>query len=81
MQWEKDTASLQKKLEQLGHARDLVGDNEVPFGLVRRGFAADLIATSGNLDSDFEGAVSPDAISFVMKLGRIYKRDGMPNIF
>ncbi|KAH9830427.1 uncharacterized protein C8Q71DRAFT_785711 [Rhodofomes roseus] len=54
----------------------LVGDNEVPFGAVERGFAADIIATSGDLEKDFENAVDSSAILFVMKGGRVYKRDG-----
>lgn len=80
LQWEKTTVPP-KKIEEMQNARDSVGDNEVPFGLVRQGFAADLIATTGNLDTDFEGAVSPDAISFVMKLGKVYKRDGAPLVY
>ncbi|KAH9926465.1 uncharacterized protein B0H18DRAFT_1085040 [Fomitopsis serialis] len=57
------------------HVR-LVGDNEVPFGAVRRGFAADVIATSGDLEKDFENAVDSSNIVFVMKGGRVYKREG-----
>ncbi|KAG1871568.1 hypothetical protein F4604DRAFT_2013550 [Suillus subluteus] len=45
----------------------IVGDNEVPFGAVRRGFIADLIATPGNFAADFESAVSAESIQFVMK--------------
>ena len=56
----------------------MVGDNEVPFGVLRRGFAADIIATSGDLENDFERAVDKDSIVFVMKGGRIFKRDGKP---
>lgn len=53
-----------------------VGDNDVAFGAIRRGFAADLIATSGDLAGDFENAVDKTAIAFVMKGGRVYKREG-----
>ncbi|KAG1799025.1 uncharacterized protein HD556DRAFT_1231790 [Suillus plorans] len=42
------------------------------------GFIADLIATPGNFAADFEGAVSAESIQFVMKGGKIYKRDGLP---
>ncbi|KAH0837757.1 hypothetical protein J3R83DRAFT_5933 [Lanmaoa asiatica] len=52
------------------------GDNDVPFGAIRRGFAADVIATCGDVAGDFEGAVSAEGIRFVMKAGRVYKRDG-----
>lgn len=52
------------------------GDHEVPFGAIRRGFAADVIATCGDVERDFEGAVSAESIRFVMKGGRVYKRDG-----
>jgi hypothetical protein len=51
-------------------------DNDVPVGCLFPGFAADIIATDGDFDKDFEDAVSPAAISFVMKGGVIYKQDG-----
>ncbi|KAH9950972.1 hypothetical protein B0H21DRAFT_776357 [Amylocystis lapponica] len=53
-----------------------VGDNDVPFGAVRRGFAADIVATSGDLETNFEAAVDKAAIVFVMKGGRVYKHEG-----
>ena len=52
------------------------GDNDVPFGWIRAGFAADIIATSGDLETDFEKAVSPESIAFVMKGGQVVKSDG-----
>lgn len=58
----------------------LVGDNEVPFGAIRRGFAADIIATTGDLAGDFENAVSAKSISFVMKGGKVYKQDGKERV-
>lgn len=61
---------------KLEETPETVGDNEVPFGAVRRGFAADLIATTGDLAGDFEGATSASSIVFVMKGGRIYKQYG-----
>ncbi|KAI0032141.1 hypothetical protein K488DRAFT_38875, partial [Vararia minispora EC-137] len=54
----------------------VVGDNEVPFGVLRQGFAADIIATTGDLEKDFANAVDKNSISFVMKGGKVYKRDG-----
>lgn len=53
-----------------------VGDNEVAFGVLRRGFAADIIATTGDLECDFGKAVSKESIVFVMKGGKVYKKDG-----
>ncbi|ELU43504.1 amidohydrolase family domain-containing protein [Rhizoctonia solani AG-1 IA] len=59
-----------------------MGDNEVPFGYLARGFAADIIATSGNLVGDneqgFDDAVSSENIVFVMKAGKVYKTGGKP---
>ena len=54
-----------------------MGDNEVPFGTIRKGFAADIIATSGDFERDFGGAVAASSINFVMKAGRVYKQDGI----
>ncbi|PCH34350.1 hypothetical protein WOLCODRAFT_62488 [Wolfiporia cocos MD-104 SS10] len=64
------------RVEELGEDPRLVGDNEVPFGAIRRGFAADIIATTGDLERDFESAVDAGSIVFVMKGGRVYKQDG-----
>lgn len=61
--------------EMLEHARE-VGDNEVPFGVIRRGFAADIVATTGDLENAFENAVDKSSITFVMKGGKVFKRDG-----
>jgi imidazolonepropionase-like amidohydrolase len=69
------------RLAQVDKLREdprIVGENEVPFGAVKRGFIADLIATQGDFATDFDGAVSAESIHFVMKGGRIYKRDGLP---
>lgn len=51
-------------------------DNDVPVGCISPGFAADIIATDGDLENDFENAVSQAAISFVMKAGTVYKQNG-----
>jgi hypothetical protein len=50
-----------------------LGDNEVAVGAIKVGFGADLIATSGDLEGDFEGAVDKNSIVFVMKAGVVYK--------
>jgi imidazolonepropionase-like amidohydrolase len=59
-----------------------MGDNEVPFGYIARGFAADIIASSGDLlgndEQGFDDAVSPEKVVFVMKAGKVYKSDGRP---
>ncbi|KAL5533824.1 hypothetical protein ACEPAG_284 [Sanghuangporus baumii] len=66
-----------ERIEELREGRSVVGDNEVPFGVIRKGFAADLIATTGDLENDFDKAVAPGSISFVMKMGKVYKKDGV----
>ncbi len=50
-----------------------LGENEVAVGAIKVGFGADLVATSGDLESDFENAVDKDSIVFVMKAGVVYK--------
>ncbi|TCD62877.1 hypothetical protein EIP91_006283 [Steccherinum ochraceum] len=65
-----------QKVEQLQEDARFVGDNEVPFGAIRKGFAADIIATSGDVASAFEHAVDKGSIVFVMKGGRVFKRNG-----
>lgn len=65
-----------RRVEELGEDARVVGDNEVPFGAIKKGFAADIIATNGDLESDFELAVDRKSISFVMKGGRIFKLGG-----
>jgi imidazolonepropionase-like amidohydrolase len=63
-------------LEGGGEDPRVVGDNEVPFGAVRKGWAADIIALKGDVEKDFENAARKDAVKFVMKGGRVFKRDG-----
>ncbi|KIP04019.1 hypothetical protein PHLGIDRAFT_110162 [Phlebiopsis gigantea 11061_1 CR5-6] len=50
--------------------------NEMPFGAIRKGFAADIIATRCSPADHFENSVDSKNISFVMKGGKVYKRDG-----
>ncbi|KAI9066480.1 hypothetical protein FKP32DRAFT_1664791 [Trametes sanguinea] len=64
------------RIAELQESPSVVGDNEVPFGVVKRGFAADIVATRGDFEADFEKAVDKTNITFVMKGGRIFKRDG-----
>jgi imidazolonepropionase-like amidohydrolase len=54
--------------------REQLGDNEVWFGAVKPGWAADLVGLEGDIAGDFEGTV--DRVSFVMKAGKVYKEDG-----
>ncbi|KAG9308993.1 hypothetical protein JVU11DRAFT_11297 [Chiua virens] len=64
------------RLARVGDSQGWGGENEVPFGAIRRGFAADVIATCGDVEGNFESAVSAESVRFVMKAGRVYKRDG-----
>ncbi|PFH53704.1 hypothetical protein AMATHDRAFT_136983 [Amanita thiersii Skay4041] len=60
---------------QCDHALDL--ERGVPFGVIRKGWAADIIALEGLVDGDFgEFKKAVERASFVMKGGRVYKRDG-----
>ncbi|KAI0053416.1 hypothetical protein FA95DRAFT_1579522 [Auriscalpium vulgare] len=69
-----------KRVGELGEDFRVVGDNEVPFGIVKRGFAADIIASTGDFEADFAKAVSKESITFVMKGGRVYKNAGREDI-
>lgn len=50
------------------------GDHDQYFGAIKPGWAADLIALEGDIEQDFEGTL--DRVSFVMRGGKVYKRDG-----
>ena len=64
--------------EKVGGWEDKVMlDNDVAVGCIAPGFAADIIATEGDLEENFEQAVEEQSICFVMKGGVVYKRDGM----
>ncbi|KAJ3521806.1 hypothetical protein NM688_g8970 [Phlebia brevispora] len=77
MRWEgEEGLDRLNRVEELGEDARVVGDNEVPFGAVRKGFAADIIATNGDFAKDFEGAVDKASISFVMKGAAVCKLDG-----
>jgi imidazolonepropionase-like amidohydrolase len=55
-------------------ALEAAGDNAVPFGCVRTGWAADLVGLDGDLATDFAKTVR--RVEFVMKAGRVYKQGG-----
>jgi len=72
--WEGEDGQLRfREIHLLKEDRRTVGENEMPFGILCPGFSADIIATRGNLQTDFENAVDSSNIVFVMKAGRIYK--------
>jgi len=84
MEWEGERGDRRlAELEKQNYARvdpaerpDI--DRGVPFGVIRRGWAADLVAVEGKLDGsvqDFEDTLTK-GVKFVMKAGKIYKRDG-----
>ncbi|KDQ20345.1 hypothetical protein BOTBODRAFT_27767 [Botryobasidium botryosum FD-172 SS1] len=79
MQWEgKEGERRLRTLVELQESGSCprMRDNDVPFGAIRPGFAADIIATSGDLSTDFFSAIEPESIPFVMKGGRVYKFGG-----
>ena len=57
------------RVAELAEAPAVVGDNEVPFGAIRRGFAADIVATRGDLEKDFEK--TEDDIKAIQSVGQI----------
>lgn len=81
MYW--DSEEGRKELEGYVHDDDsgwkdkVMLDNDVPVGCIAPGFAADIIATDGDLEGDFGKAVEAGSICFVMKGGVVYKRDGL----
>jgi imidazolonepropionase-like amidohydrolase len=98
MKWEgREGAERLERAESFvngGEDARKVGDNEVPFGAIRKvghdsdyrncwwltwlpqGWAADIIATDGDLKEDFAAAVAAGSIQFVMKGSRLYKVQG-----
>jgi hypothetical protein len=78
MYW--DSAEGQAEIESYVKGRwqnQQLGDNDVAVGCIHPGFAADIIAIDGDLERDFERAVSAASVSFVMKGGKVYKKDGI----
>ncbi|KAF8529775.1 hypothetical protein BU17DRAFT_73058 [Hysterangium stoloniferum] len=77
LEWEGDAGAARiARIPALKEDVRVTGDNDVPFGVLARGFAADIIATCYDPETDFEKAVDAAGISFVMKAGRVYKLDG-----
>jgi hypothetical protein len=75
--WDSEEGKAELKTYEDGWLNKELKDNDVPVGCLFPGFAADIIATDGDFEEDFEDAVSPAAISFVMKGGVIYKQAGV----
>ncbi|GJJ13487.1 hypothetical protein Clacol_007741 [Clathrus columnatus] len=77
MQWEGNDG--EERIKQLPNLREDIsvnGDNDMPFGVIRPGWAADIIATKEDPEKDFEKAITATNISFVMKNGIVYKLGG-----
>ncbi|QRV88776.1 amidohydrolase family protein [Ceratobasidium sp. AG-Ba] len=76
MEWE--GVQGEARLEEQMKNPVAMGDNEIPFGRLMRGFAADIIASRGSFQegSSFDEAVEPDSVVFVMKGGKVYKENG-----
>lgn len=51
-----------------------LGDNDMQFGCVSPGWAADIVGVEGDFAKDFDATI--DAVKFVMKAGRVYKLNG-----
>ena len=67
-----------KNLQMSELLQDTILERGVPFGVIRPGWAGDLIGIEGKLDGtveEFEKALV-DGVKFVMKGGKVYKRDG-----
>lgn len=88
LQWEdkagdKRLRELQDSLKNIDKKplkREELGDNDVPFGVVDVGFAADIIALggdAGDLEKDFADAVASENVKFVMKGGKVFKLGGV----
>ncbi|CAK5274091.1 unnamed protein product [Mycena citricolor] len=60
--------------EAIDSSQTTIGDNAVPFGSIRPGWAADLVGFRGDLASDFGQTVR--RVEFVMKAGRVHKHGG-----
>jgi imidazolonepropionase-like amidohydrolase len=77
LDWEgEEGAERIKNIPNLKEDMRVTGDNDMPFGVLAKGFAADIIATGYDLETNFDKAVDATGISFVMKAGKIYKLDG-----
>ncbi|KAF5360147.1 hypothetical protein D9758_011341 [Tetrapyrgos nigripes] len=63
-----------KELDQESGLGVSLGDNDVKFGKIEKGWAADLIALEGDIEKDFEATL--DRVMFVMKMGNVNKING-----
>jgi hypothetical protein len=82
MEWEGGEGDRRIRNAKNLHMNELLQDTilerGVPFGVIRPGWAGDLIGIEGRLDGtveEFEKALV-DGVKFMMKGGKIYKRDG-----
>lgn len=78
MEWEGGEGERRTMLQTSELLQDTILERGVPFGVIRPRWAGDLIGIEGKLDGtveDFEKALV-DGVRFVMKGGKIYKRDG-----
>lgn len=77
LQWEGEAGRerIERLPELLEDVRE-TGVNDMAFGVIAKGFAADIIATRWDPERDFETAVDQSSIGFVMKTGRVYKKEG-----
>ncbi|KAF8576138.1 hypothetical protein K439DRAFT_1640779 [Ramaria rubella] len=77
LQWEgKEGEDRIRRISQLQEDVRITGDNDMPFGAIKKGFAADIISTRFDLEENFDKAVDANSISFVMKGGKLFKRNG-----
>lgn len=77
MEWEGEMGKARLRHVEAGESSGGL-DREVPFGAVRKGWAADLVGIEGRIDGtpeEFEKAIMSGVI-FVMKGGKVYKSDG-----
>ncbi|KAF8633614.1 hypothetical protein AX15_001399 [Amanita polypyramis BW_CC] len=78
MEWEgPEGEKLLAEVESSGQPQGL--ERGVPFGAIRKGWAADIIALKGPVDGGFDAfSAAIMDVRFVMKGARIYRQDGKP---
>lgn len=78
MEWEGEEG--RERLDQIEQGTILGGlERDTPFGAIRKGWVGDIVGVEGTIDGtpeEFESALM-SRVMFVMKGGRIYKRDGI----
>ena len=79
MEWEGFGDEAEGRVLQMSELlQDTILERGVPFGIIRPRWAGDLIGIEGKLDGtveEFEEALV-NGVKFVMKGGKVYKRDG-----